>query len=708
MSDVSVSLDTRGKETVTGAFAEVSESAKAMGEALMEHTKKLAEAYLGYESLVKVMETFKQAFELTGKLSELSDQTGISSDRLAILSRMFQNSGLSADDLGKVVNKLQKFIEGAGDAGSANAQKLAKLGLTFDDIKNLSPEEQFQTVAKALAGIQDPTEKAALAMEIFGKAGGKTLTLFNDWDEASAKATQQVGGLAEVLKTNAKTFEEVDDNLKALADKSVEFAVGIMEKALPALKSLTTYLSNIDATRFGEQFGDALAGAVDFALGIFKNPKDLFLPLGDALTLAFKTAVNAFDNGLVYVFDWLTNYSNQLIPHYGDLIKSEFTAAFGFVVSSFGSLLAEVFTGIAGYLPDKLGRPMAELGEKMRASSQEWADQASVGLADAWDKISTAAAKATEETHLQATDYMDAESTMEALKEHTDAVRENGVAFREQMEAANSFAESMPKFIDAMVGGAKTFRDYMEQSSAYQGSIFGKQSENNPFLGTSQNAALEDLKKMTGGRTPTQGIALPDAGGGSSGGSSGPAPAPIYQDQQLSGGIFNTKGLDSGMQADLSGASADIQNRAGSLFDSSIRRSQQLGAFANAASLQKQKLNFINDQAAAALDSAATRQAASDYTGEDGSSTSDALGQIKSKYLSEGYDPSTADSMAQQEFKDYVSKLKGPSGDGSGPGGSGGAQKSPQQQASDGISEILKYLRDTVALDKKLPLMALS
>ena len=170
MSDVSVSLDTRGKETVTGAFAEVSESAKAMGEALMEHTKKLAEAYLGYESLVKVMETFKQAFELTGKLSELSDQTGISSDRLAILSRMFQNSGLSADDLGKVVNKLQKFIEGAGDAGSANAQKLAKLGLTFDDIKNLSPEEQFQTVAKALAGIQDPTEKAALAMEIFGKA----------------------------------------------------------------------------------------------------------------------------------------------------------------------------------------------------------------------------------------------------------------------------------------------------------------------------------------------------------------------------------------------------------------------------------------------------------------------------------------------------------------------------------------------------------
>ena len=135
-----------GKESVTGAFQEVGKAGKELGDALMEHTKKLAEMFLGYEALVKVVETFKGAIEMGGKLTDLADQTGISAGKLVILQRAFEDNGLAADDLGKLVNKMQKFIEGAGDAGSASAEKLAKIGLTQQELKAMSPDEQFAAI----------------------------------------------------------------------------------------------------------------------------------------------------------------------------------------------------------------------------------------------------------------------------------------------------------------------------------------------------------------------------------------------------------------------------------------------------------------------------------------------------------------------------------------------------------------------------------
>ena len=68
--------------------------------------------------------------------------------------------------------------------GSAAADKIGRLGLKVSDLQAMTPDQQFETIAKAIAKIQDPTERAGAAMEIFGKSGGKTLALFADFDGA--------------------------------------------------------------------------------------------------------------------------------------------------------------------------------------------------------------------------------------------------------------------------------------------------------------------------------------------------------------------------------------------------------------------------------------------------------------------------------------------------------------------------------------------
>ena len=477
MADVSVSMGVTGKEAVTGAFHEVGHAGKELSEALMEHTKKLAEMFLGYEALVKVIETFHGVLEMGGKLNELSDQTGIAAGKLVILQRAFENTGLQADDLGKLVNKMQKFIEGAGDSGSASAEKLAKIGLTTEELKALSPEEQFQKIGKALAAISDPGEKAALSMEIFGKSGGKTLALFNHLDEEMENAKTEVGSFAKVMDGSASSFHMMDDSLKEIGNKTLEFAAGILQDAMPSLKTLVEYLKNVDATAFGQTFSAAFSRGIDITLSIFRDPGNLFLAFGDALTLVMKDAGNILVNSLTYAIEFMGNYGAKIIPDLAEVMESTFRVAVGSVIGFFSEKLGNVFSDLAILIPGTLGKEIGEIATRLTNASQEAADTANTELASAWGKISTALGEATEQTHLQRTDYFNSAGSAEEIQQRLNHAAESGASFRDDLAASvestkamAAFSEQIAKngeeFMNSVVGGATNFHDFKAQGGA--------------------------------------------------------------------------------------------------------------------------------------------------------------------------------------------------------------------------------------------------
>ena len=64
--------------------------------------------------------------------------------------------------------------------GSASAiEKFERLGLSVDQLSGMSREDMFATVVTALQNVEDETEKAALANDMFGKSGQNLLPLFN-------------------------------------------------------------------------------------------------------------------------------------------------------------------------------------------------------------------------------------------------------------------------------------------------------------------------------------------------------------------------------------------------------------------------------------------------------------------------------------------------------------------------------------------------
>lgn len=673
MADVSVSLGVEGKDTVLGAFGQVGDAGRKMGETFGSIAGKLAGLAAGYLSVSAAAHAFFSVMDKGGQLSDFSDQTGIAVDKLVILGRAFENNGMKADDLGGIVNKMQKHIAEAGISGSEAADKINKLGIRVSDIQGLDPDKQFEIIGKAIAGIQDPTERAAAAMEIFGKSGGRILAFLSDFDGNITQAKEEIGSFAEEMGQSSKTFDAIGDGFRAISEKSMEFTAGILDEAAPAIKMLVDYFKGVDATALGQSFSDSLMSGLRVALSVFTNPGNLFLAFGDALVLAFKTGVNALDNGIVYVLDWTKNILSSIIPNYADLLKATFMAAVGSVVSFLSGQLSDIFLGIAGYLPEKFGGPLAEIGNQLAQTSDEWSNKAAVGLAKAWDGISTAASKATEETHLQSADYMNAAGSAADLRDHLAIAEESGGGL-----------------LDRMSQSVEQARLITAEANAWE-----KAGDN---IAKNLSGATDSFRAFANsGDTETSGLAA--ASGLKTMGSAGP----LATAQDL-------------LRASGSNATARAATARGDRTQNT--REPTLGDIMNSLLKREDYINQSNasgpafsaswDQLQQRMAIRASQQTASDlsnYTGGDArASRSQAIDDLFRKYQQDiGGNPADLRKKAEDDFnklmQDKLDNGQGAS-DGSGnpgaAGGKDGGKPDPMSGISETVNNILKFMNENL------------
>jgi hypothetical protein len=229
--------------------------------------------------------TFKDALDLGGTMKDLSERTGETAGNLLLLRRAFDNSGVGADKVGTSVNKLQKFMDDAAQGSEKNITTLARLGLTMADMAGKTPTEQMAMLAERLNGVSDNGEKSALAMSVFGKAGGQLLPLLADFSGELKTAQDQLGNMPGVMDRNAGAFDNISDNINVAKGKFLEFAAGLLESLAPALELATTLITRFDAAGAGMKLGEIITGASN-AMGGFTDALNA-IKLGE-FGLAFK------------------------------------------------------------------------------------------------------------------------------------------------------------------------------------------------------------------------------------------------------------------------------------------------------------------------------------------------------------------------------------------------------------------------------------
>ena len=111
------------------------------------------------------------------KINKMQARTGIAADALSQLGFAAQQSGSNLDTFESGVKRMQGTLADAMNGSESARQSFARLGLNVDQLAQLSPDEQFKSIADAIAGVNDPAQRAAMAMDIFGRSGQKLVPL---------------------------------------------------------------------------------------------------------------------------------------------------------------------------------------------------------------------------------------------------------------------------------------------------------------------------------------------------------------------------------------------------------------------------------------------------------------------------------------------------------------------------------------------------
>jgi len=328
----------------TGKKAEIGFGKIAVGATLAGAAAKLGSMAIdaAFSAATKTIASFGAALDMGGRLNDLADRTGIAVDKVLLLERAFQNAGVGADALGPIINKMQKALVDAEDGTSKAAYAFADLGLSLSQLRGLSPEDQLRTIGKAIAGIPDPAQRAATAMEIFGKSGGALTQVFANFDDEIETAKLQLGSLPQIMKEGSSQFDRISDNLVVVGGKFIEFAAGLIDKVKPALDAVTTALSMFDAAKVGQEIGAFFVGAGN-GMKLFQNAVDSFKTgnFTDGFKLAWQAIVEQAKDTANSIYANLV----AALKTVGDFIKDQFNSSGPLVLA-----ITSAFDYVSGYI----------------------------------------------------------------------------------------------------------------------------------------------------------------------------------------------------------------------------------------------------------------------------------------------------------------------------------------------------------------------
>ena len=201
------------RSDLTKAHANLETSLKSMGS--------LAQTLAPVLTIAGVGAFGKSVLDTAGLVTDLAAQTGFAAQTLSGIKSTLEENGTSLDAFARSVFIAQKNLGGIDEESDKAAVAIGRLGLNVDDLKNASPEDFLKKVGGAMAGIVNPTDRAALGATIFGRAWKEIAPILG---EVAANLDKlRASGMTEA---DIKKLDDFGDALTKLGNTSKIIAAG--------------------------------------------------------------------------------------------------------------------------------------------------------------------------------------------------------------------------------------------------------------------------------------------------------------------------------------------------------------------------------------------------------------------------------------------------------------------------------------------------
>lgn len=258
--------------SLNGRMKQAQQQAQATGGAMSVSmdalTKRLGAVGAAYLSIETAVNLFHRALK-AGDIGEQAEQVGLTSDQLQAYRLAAAQAGITTEQLDTA---MMRFTKSMGTANEGNDEMIArfdKLGVKLLDFqgKLRKPADVLPELARGLLAMGSETERNSMLMELFGRSGGRMVTVLGDLaggnqaliDKAKAQ-NAVVGG------ETIKVWDDLGDSLK-VAEVKMDTLIATLSKPVAML-----WVANLNTLLTSAAFAmDKLRGAGAAVANVFTN-----------------------------------------------------------------------------------------------------------------------------------------------------------------------------------------------------------------------------------------------------------------------------------------------------------------------------------------------------------------------------------------------------------------------------------------------------
>ncbi len=180
------------------------------------------------------------------------------------LSFAAQQTGTSMGTMDTALRRLEIGIGKATLGGKQANQVFTTLGLSAVSLAKMGGAQQIEVIGNALDGISNPAQRAAIAMQLFGRSGSMLLNFFQDLGQNSQKFNDIISPISEVdgakIRNAGNSIKELGTILDNIYDK-------IASKISPVISNVISKLEDMGFTgkNIGKYIDDSMASVENFA-----------------------------------------------------------------------------------------------------------------------------------------------------------------------------------------------------------------------------------------------------------------------------------------------------------------------------------------------------------------------------------------------------------------------------------------------------------
>lgn len=250
-------------------------------------------AYAGAATAVVTAATVKAAdafVSAASDVAEYGDNIDKMSQKMGISAEAYQEWDFVMQHCGTSMESLKASMKTLASAAETGSEAFEQLGISQEEIANMSQEELFDKTIAALQNVEDETQRTYLAGQLLGRGAtelGALLNMSADETEAMRKELHDLGGVMsdEAVKASA----DFQDSLQNMQTAAAGLKNNLMSQFLPGMSSVMDGLSKVLS---GDSTGlEQITAGIDNVVSQMTEQLPKFLELGMNIVQSLAQAI---------------------------------------------------------------------------------------------------------------------------------------------------------------------------------------------------------------------------------------------------------------------------------------------------------------------------------------------------------------------------------------------------------------------------------